>query len=667
MTIATFEHKRDTVPVPKSVPWPRLSKALSKHEVRADKDCKLWSPVQYRAGGKRQSADVECVSCYVLDVDNGMAPDEFMARWKADGISFALHSTHSSTEECPKWRAVFPLEEPVSASEWPWVWEKLDVHVGMGMGDPSCKDASRMYYMPAHPEGAPCFAYTFEGRALDPDEYADIPKTDEQRARLNGSGRPGDEYDRLADWEPLMDALGMHSPKRYGKMTVWTRSGKKDGISARTGEGTAGDRFYCWSSSVGVVPGKLYTKFGLYAHIYHRGDYAAAAKALAALGYGEKPTTRSNRMPRDWGSGDRDLSEIRAEDRGKKFAGLKSLGEVEREEVRFLVEPYIRSGQINLLDAKGGSGKTTFGIALGACGSNGFSPVTGEPCEPWKTLYFHTEDSPGEMAHVYDETGGNRDGQWVIPWTEPMELDEDGLAELDDMLTYFKPGLIVFDAITYYLPARIKAAFDNIAISRVLNGLREVVRAHGVACLNIRHFKQGRQGLSIEDWGTGGEAWRNSHRSQLVMVPSQTRKRTSAIFHTKGSLVSATGAPFGFTFDCGEFRWERKIDPAEFGIDDERFSLKAARGDRGPEPAKMQDAMNALVSVLFRGPVHYGAAKDLAMKKAECSERLLRDAARKLGIVYNSAAKTWGLPEGFDAFEHPGIPEGGSPQWWHEK
>lgn len=665
VTIATFDHKADNAPKVGVTSWTNLRKKLSKHVQRDEKDEALWSPAEFRAGGKRQKSDVVTVCCFVLDIDGGLDPSDFCAQWDSLNLTYVLHSTHSSTPDHPKWRAVFPLEDPVDASEWPTVWEKLNEHLGLGLGDSACRDASRMYYLPATPPGVEPFVFTHDGEMLDPDGFADLPKTDPERARLNGSGRPGDDYEMRVDWHELMSAMGFHSPRRYGKMTVWTRAGKTHGNSARTGDGTHGDRMYCWSSSVdGVMPGKLYTKFGLYATLYHGGDYKAAAAALGKLGYGQQVQTKTG-MPRDWGSSDKTIGEMKAEDRAKKFAGIRSINSYEPEEIRFLVDPYIRLGQINLLDAKGGSGKTTLGMALAACGSNGVTPISGEPCAPWKTLYFHTEDSPSEMKKVYDECGGNPDGDCLIPYTEPLELDDNGIDYLSEIVDHFKPKLVVFDAITYYLPARIKAAFDNIAISRVLNGLREVMRTHSAACLDVRHFKQGRQGLAIEDWGTGGEAWRNSHRSQLVMVPSLKRKRTSGIFHTKGSLVSATGAPFGFTFEGGEFGWLQDIDPAEFGVDDERFAGKSVeRGERGPMPIKMQAAVDAIIAILKDGPVPYGHAKDAVLKRADCAERSMREAAKLLKVVYDPTQKTWALPSSFDPFEHPGINPTGGEKWW---
>lgn len=670
MTIATFDRKADNVPKVGVTTWSNLRKKLSKHIQRAEKDEALWSPAEFRKGGKRQKSDVLTVCAFVLDIDGGLDPADFCAHWDSLDLTYVLHSTHSSSPDHPKWRAVFPLEDPVDASEWPVVWEKLNEHLGLGLGDPSCRDASRMYYLPAHPEGQVPFVFSHDGEMLDPDGFADLPKSDPERARLNGSGRPGDDYEIRVDWHELMSALGFHSPRRYGKMTVWTRAGKTHGNSARTGEGTYGDRFFCWSSSVdGIMPGKLYTKFGLYATLYHGGDYKAAAAALGKLGYGEQATTRTG-MPRDWGSGDKTIGEMKAEDRAKRWQSIKPIDEYEEETAEFLVAPYVRSSQINLLDAKGGAGKTTLCMALAACGSNGVSPITGEPCEPWRTLYFHTEDSPGEMKVVYRECGG-QDGGFLIPFTDPMELSDDGLSDLEDMISHFKAKLVVFDSIAYYMPGQIRAMFDNVAIARLCNGLREVMRRTGCTCLNIRHTKQNTKGLPMSDWGTGGDQWRNSHRSQLVLVRHPSIGRQAAVFHLKASLLSPIAPGFGFSFDQGRFGWLPTVNPAEYGIDETALpSMSQAptvqRGERGPIPVKLQSAINAFVSVLSAGPKPYGQALDEVNKLAGCGKTVIFEARKVLGIVYTDNPAMLSLPRGFDPFDHPGIEADGGGKWWAE-
>lgn len=482
-----------------------------------------------------------------------------------------------------------------------------------------------------------------------------------ERSATGSDMRPGDDFNLRGRWDFLTG--WKDAGRKVGGFSAWRRLGSDNAWGATTGVRANGeDMLYVFTSSAPPFePDHGYSKFSAYTLLHHGGDSSAAAKALAKEGYGQ-PAARNVREWEAQASGTKTMREMRQEDRAAKYANVKSIDDYEEEETSFLIEPYIRNGQINLLDAKGASGKTTMCLAIAAAGSLGVTPMGG-PCEPWRTLYFHKEDSPQEMKQVYRNCGGIA-GDWLIPWTTTLELDPDGLMELDDMIGHFKPSLIVFDAITHYLPRYIKAAHENIAIEKVLTGLRDVVRGHGIACLNIRHFKQGTKGLGIEDWGTGGEVWRNSHRSQMVMVPHASKPRTSAVFHTKGSLVSASGAPFGYTFEAGEFAWMREINPADYGVEENRYTRHKA-GTRGPQPAKTQAAIDALTVALSRGPQHYHNTKDSIAKAVGCDERTVRDAAKILGITYDRPSNTWGLPEGFDAFEEPGQgSQGGTPRWF---
>lgn len=303
-------------------------------------------------------------------------------------------------------------------------------------------------------------------------------------------------------------------------------------------------------------------------------------------------------------------------------AAPKGLDAFEEESAEFLWEPYLRARQINLLDAKGGSGKTTFALALAALGSNGNIPWIGDRPR-FRTLFFAQEDSPGEMRTVFREVGG-RDASAVIPYTDPLELDREGLERVEELIRATGAKLVVFDAITYYLPGRIKAAFDNLAIAQVLNALREVMRRTGAAALNIRHFKQGRQGLGIEDWGTGGEVWRNSHRSQLVLLPHLERPRSSAIFHTKGSLVAGMGEPFGFSFTDGVFGW---VKPSDLRVEDYVEDGKVP-GKRNPGQGRPMEESSLRLREWLTGhvPLQWTSSKEI------------EDMARAAGFTVGSGA-----------------------------
>lgn len=108
----------------------------------------------------------------------------------------------------------------------------------------------------------------------------------------SGGTRPGDDYNTRATWDDILTPRGWTKSKKFGTDAYgWTRPGKsaRDGISATTNTRDGADRLYVFSSSTEFETERPYTKFAAYTLLEHSGDYAAAAKALAADGYGEAP------------------------------------------------------------------------------------------------------------------------------------------------------------------------------------------------------------------------------------------------------------------------------------------------------------------------------------------------------------------------------------------
>lgn len=102
---------------------------------------------------------------------------------------------------------------------------------------------------------------------------------------------PLDQFEAATGWEheDLLGGIGWQFHHQQGQTTYWTRSGKnkRDGHSATTGRSGDRDRLFMFSDADQHIPaGGPYTKPYVYALIHHNGDLSAAAKALAAKGFG---------------------------------------------------------------------------------------------------------------------------------------------------------------------------------------------------------------------------------------------------------------------------------------------------------------------------------------------------------------------------------------------
>jgi P4 family phage/plasmid primase-like protien len=113
------------------------------------------------------------------------------------------------------------------------------------------------------------------------------PRPPSSPGQQTSGDRPGDEFNARADWSDILRPHGWEEGKSLGRTRTWIRPGKdkRDGISATTGRND-GDNLYVFSSSTEFDTEKAYSKFAAYTLLEHDGDYAAAAKALRAQGYG---------------------------------------------------------------------------------------------------------------------------------------------------------------------------------------------------------------------------------------------------------------------------------------------------------------------------------------------------------------------------------------------
>lgn len=160
------------------VTWEELTRRLSRHRALPVNDegkqtGELWSPTEYKPGTTRSAENVLTVGCFVLDMDDAGPWDTYLPRLSS--YSYVLHTTYNHTEDAPRWRIVLPLSAPIPGYLWGPVWERLAWGLAGEEQDVKCKDACRIYYLPAHPPGGSGIAFTHEGRPLDPARFTEGP------------------------------------------------------------------------------------------------------------------------------------------------------------------------------------------------------------------------------------------------------------------------------------------------------------------------------------------------------------------------------------------------------------------------------------------------------------------------------------------------------------
>lgn len=180
--------------------------------------------------------------------------------------------------------------------------ELAGYHYGSGVGD-----LSRVLRVPGtvnRKEGLerPCTAlegWGWSGKLYAFDELVDAlaavtpapPPPRPIEAKFNSAQhgeRPGDEFNRTADWQDLLLPEGWQWVRRMGDHWYLRRPGKMSGGHSATLR-VSTDRLWVFSEEAAPFePFKLYDKFSAYALLKHGGDFAAAARELRAKGYGDQ-------------------------------------------------------------------------------------------------------------------------------------------------------------------------------------------------------------------------------------------------------------------------------------------------------------------------------------------------------------------------------------------
>jgi putative DNA primase/helicase len=100
--------------------------------------------------------------------------------------------------------------------------------------------------------------------------------------------RPGDDFERRASWAEILQPHGWVLVGRRGEVEDWRRPGKDTGVSATVNYAASGLLYVFSTNAHPFEDGRGYSKFTAFAVLNHGGDYARAARALQAGGYGRQ-------------------------------------------------------------------------------------------------------------------------------------------------------------------------------------------------------------------------------------------------------------------------------------------------------------------------------------------------------------------------------------------
>jgi len=145
-TVALFDGKNDATP--KETRWtlPQLITELSTFRI-GKKDGKLFSSAKFKQKRRAKENVIE-LSLFVGDLDHDITIDWVAEKLRQLDAMSVLHTTYSHQQDAHRCRIAIVPVEPIPESEHENLWRRMNEYFE-GKLDPACKDASRMFYLPA--------------------------------------------------------------------------------------------------------------------------------------------------------------------------------------------------------------------------------------------------------------------------------------------------------------------------------------------------------------------------------------------------------------------------------------------------------------------------------------------------------------------------------------
>lgn len=291
----------------------------------------------------------------------------------------------------------------------------------------------------------------------DADPPAPVRLASPATAKLEGQS-PGDAYNARHSVQELAERYGWRVVSRAGGNVRLNKPGASNSrdihasiVRTKTGE----DRFYPFTTATAYDPEKCYSPFGMYAVEEHRGDFSAAASALALQGYGSRlaPHAPAGQAVEQAKEGLPSLLENVISTRFDYTAEIKEEDTVffhySNSGKRYSVGGF---GQIGVLIGHEKSGKS---FVLGCIAS---ASLSGESTLNFqldrrgrKIVWFDTEQSlffyQWTQKRIHDMAGKRQN----LPYYQAYHLRKltpvERIAVIEHLLYQEKPGIVVIDGI----------------------------------------------------------------------------------------------------------------------------------------------------------------------------------------------------------------------------
>ena len=242
---------------------------------------------------------------------------------------------------------------------------------------------------------------------------------------------------------------------------------------------------------------------------------------------------------------------------------LKCAASVPDDEVRYLWKPYILRGDVTILAAAGGTGKTFALCGIAAELSNGRYPLNPfEKFEPMRVLFISAEDPDFILRDRMRRAGADLARVFIMDATDSMHLrlsDGQGNPRLHDLMAAIeaaKPDLVILDPLHAFVGSAVKMT-EQSAVRPFMQALANLAKNNDCAIVDVAHVNKRPAGANANDAILGATDVVNAARSVLRVIFDETGSDPNrrVLVHTK-SNYAAMGQSVAFRIgDDGRLDW----------------------------------------------------------------------------------------------------------------
>lgn len=243
---------------------------------------------------------------------------------------------------------------------------------------------------------------------------------------------------------------------------------------------------------------------------------------------------------------------------------VKRAADVQEGEIKFLWEPYFLRGDVTIVAAAGGTGKTFALCGIAAFLSTGEYPQQIIPkhlaafnvpreflkFDPARILFISAEDPAFMLRDRLMKAGANMDNVFILDATDSMNLTlsnaqhQPDMTGLESCIDQCNPDMVVIDPLHAFIGSGVKMT-EQSAIRPFMQALANLAKKHNCAIVDVAHVSKRTAGNNANDAILGATDIVNASRSVLRVIGDETGTNPNrrVIVHTKSNYAAAGDSP----------------------------------------------------------------------------------------------------------------------------